>query len=104
PAPLQQEGDPPQGVHRLDAHGPTVVDPSPPLRSTTVGAASYPVLVSAPRLRVASFAELTARQLHDLLRLRVDVFVVEQECAYPELDGRDTEPGTQHLWAEVGGE
>ena len=60
--------------------------------------------MSAPRLRVASFAELTARQLHDLLRLRVDVFVVEQECAYPELDGRDTEPGTQHLWAEVGGE
>ncbi|MEV0729192.1 GNAT family N-acetyltransferase [Polymorphospora sp. NPDC050346] len=48
--------------------------------------------------RVASFADLDTRTLHDLLRLRVDVFVVEQECAYPELDGRDTEPGTRHLW------
>ena len=36
--------------------------------------------------------------MHDLLRLRVDVFVVEQECAYPEIDGRDLEPGTEHWW------
>jgi ElaA protein len=28
----------------------------------------------------------------------VDVFVVEQHCAYPELDGRDAEPGATHLW------
>jgi ElaA protein len=48
--------------------------------------------------RVASFADLTTHLLHDLLRLRVDVFVVEQECAYPEIDGRDTEPGARHLW------
>ena len=49
-------------------------------------------------LRVASFADLGARALYDLLRLRGDVFVVEQECAYPDLDGRDVEPGTRHLW------
>ncbi|GIG86833.1 GNAT family N-acetyltransferase [Plantactinospora endophytica] len=48
--------------------------------------------------RVASFADLDARTLHDLLKLRVDVFVVEQECPYPEIDGRDVEPGTRHLW------
>ncbi len=48
--------------------------------------------------RVASFADLDARTLHDLLRLRIDVFVVEQNCPYPELDGRDIEPGTRHLW------
>ncbi|BCJ67209.1 GNAT family N-acetyltransferase [Polymorphospora rubra] len=53
--------------------------------------------------RVATFADLDTRTLHDLLRLRVDVFVVEQECAYPELDGRDTEPGTRHLWLARGG-
>lgn len=35
---------------------------------------------------------------YTLLRLRCDVFVVEQQCAYPELDGRDTEPGTDHRW------
>jgi ElaA protein len=37
------------------------------------------------------FAALDTLELHDLVRLRVDVFVVEQQCAYPELDGRDTE-------------
>lgn len=47
---------------------------------------------------VAPFAELDARTFHDLLRLRVDVFVVEQACPYAELDGRDTEAGTRHLW------
>ncbi|MFI1989155.1 GNAT family N-acetyltransferase [Actinoplanes sp. NPDC020271] len=48
--------------------------------------------------RAASFRDLTAATLYDILRLRSDVFVVEQECAYPDLDGRDTEPGTRHLW------
>lgn len=41
------------------------------------------------------FEGLSTRQLHDVLRLRSDVFVVEQECAYPEVDGRD--PEAQHL-------
>jgi ElaA protein len=50
------------------------------------------------RLHIAAFAELDAATLYGLLRLRVDVFVVEQGCPYPELDGRDTEPGTRHLW------
>ncbi len=36
------------------------------------------------------FGELTVWELHDLLRLRTDVFVVEQACAYAEVDGRDT--------------
>lgn len=35
------------------------------------------------------FDELTVHELHDLLRLRTDVFVVEQACAYAEIDGRD---------------
>lgn len=55
------------------------------------------------RAHVAGFADLDPRTLYDLLRLRVDVFVVEQACAYPELDGRDTEPGTRHLWLADGG-
>ncbi len=46
----------------------------------------------------ASGDEITAAQLYPLLKLRVDVFVVEQECAYPELDGRDLRPTTVHLW------
>ena len=44
------------------------------------------------------FGELTTREFHDLVRLRLDVFVVEQACPYPELDGRDVEPGTLHHW------
>jgi ElaA protein len=43
-------------------------------------------------------SELDARALYALLRLRVDVFVVEQNCPYPELDGRDLEPSTVHVW------
>jgi ElaA protein len=54
-------------------------------------------------LRTAHFAELDAATLYALLRLRVDVFVVEQRCPYPELDGRDVEPGTVHVWFEDDG-
>jgi ElaA protein len=49
-------------------------------------------------LRVASFQDLKAGTLYDILRLRSDVFVVEQASVYLDLDGRDTEPGTRHLW------
>jgi ElaA protein len=55
--------------------------------------------VAAPcDVRVASFAELDPRTAYLLWQLRESVFVVEQRCAYPELDGRDLEPGTRHLW------
>jgi ElaA protein len=57
-----------------------------------------------PRLREARFAELTPFEVYGLCRLRVDVFVVEQNCPYPELDGRDVEPATVHLWYERDGE
>ena len=50
-----------------------------------------------------AFAELTAREWHDIVKLRTDVFVVEQECPYPEFDGRDTEPGTRHCWVAGAG-
>lgn len=49
----------------------------------------------------ARFTELDAAMLYGILQLRVDVFVVEQHCAYRELDGRDVEPGARHLWIEA---
>jgi ElaA protein len=52
----------------------------------------------------AAIADLDAATLYRILKLRVDVFVVEQECAYPELDGRDLEPGARQLWIEAAGE
>lgn len=53
--------------------------------------------------RVARFDELDARTGYLLWQLRESVFVVEQECPYPELDGRDLEPGTRHVWVEDDG-
>ncbi len=35
------------------------------------------------------FSELAAEQLYALLQLRQEVFVVEQNCVYPDLDGLD---------------
>src|SRR3712207_5354836 len=61
-------------------------------------------MTAAPlRMRTARFAELTGVEVYGLCRLRMDVFVVEQQCPYPELDGRDLEPATEHLWFESGG-
>ncbi len=39
--------------------------------------------------RVLHFEDMTPLQLHDALKVRVDVFVVEQACAYNEIDGKD---------------
>lgn len=48
-------------------------------------------------------ADLDARTLYELLRLRVEVFVVEQACPYAELDGRDLEDRARHYWLAGGG-
>ncbi|HWS39086.1 MAG TPA: GNAT family N-acetyltransferase [Actinoplanes sp.] len=55
-------------------------------------------------LRVASFRDLDTTSLYEILKLRSEVFVVEQECPYLDPDGRDIEPGTRHLWFEKDGE
>jgi ElaA protein len=55
-------------------------------------------------LRVASFRDLDTTTLYAILKLRCDVFVVEQKCFYADLDGRDTEPGTRHVWLSRGNE
>jgi len=54
-------------------------------------------------VRAAAFADLDPLTLYRILELRVTVFVVEQACAYPELDGRDVEPTTRHLWIDGDG-
>ena len=45
------------------------------------------------------FSELSPLQLYQLLQLRVNVFIVEQNCPYPELDDKDHHPETYHLFA-----
>ena len=49
-------------------------------------------------LVVKKFEELSVNELYDILKLRVDVFVVEQNCPYPEIDNKDK--GAYHLWLE----
>lgn len=45
--------------------------------------------------RIAGLNDMSARQAHDLFALRQAVFVVEQACVFPEIDGRD--PLARHL-------
>ncbi|MCK5668235.1 MAG: GNAT family N-acetyltransferase [Gammaproteobacteria bacterium] len=47
----------------------------------------------------AKFHQLTPDQLYDILKLRVDIFVVEQKCPYPELDEKDRHVETRHMTA-----
>lgn len=51
-------------------------------------------------LRRSWAKDLDAATLYELLKLRVEVFVVEQACPYPELDGRDLLAETRHFWLE----
>ena len=54
----------------------------------------------APAVHAAGFDELDRTTAYRLWQLRSLVFVVEQDCPYLDLDGRDLEPATVHLWVE----
>lgn len=47
---------------------------------------------------IKSFEELDNRKLYEILKLRAEIFVVEQDCVYNDLDGLDLEG--LHLWLE----
>ena len=47
------------------------------------------------------FRELTVDELYELLRIRAEVFVVEQDCVYQDMDGDDQV--SVHLWLTDGG-
>lgn len=51
--------------------------------------------------RFAHFDELTPREVHDLFQLRVGVFVLEQNCAFQDVDGAD--PQCWHLLGRADG-
>jgi ElaA protein len=48
--------------------------------------------------KIKSFEEITTSELYEIIKARVDVFVVEQDCPYPDLDGYDQQ--AVHIWAE----
>ncbi|WP_435253938.1 GNAT family N-acetyltransferase [Tenacibaculum sp. A30] len=40
-------------------------------------------------ITIKTFQELTTSELYELLQLRSEVFVVEQDCVYQDIDGKD---------------
>jgi len=44
------------------------------------------------------FKALNIDELYEILKLRIDVFVVEQTCFYPDIDGIDRHKETIHLF------
>jgi ElaA protein len=57
-------------------------------------------LITSSRISSAPLADVPAERLYRILQLRSAVFVVEQECAFLDLDGRDLEPGVVQWWLE----
>jgi ElaA protein len=55
---------------------------------------------TVPEVHSAHLAGLNATTLFGILAVRQDVFVVEQNCAYRDIDDRDAEAETLHLWVE----
>lgn len=60
--------------------------------------------MAGPMCTIATypFAELPPRLAYQIWQLRQAVFVVEQDCPYADLDGRDTEDTALHLVATEG--
>lgn len=54
--------------------------------------------------QIKPFEALTVYELYDILKYRSDVFVVEQDCVYSDMDDLDTRPDTLHLFGYEGDE
>ena len=58
-------------------------------------------IIYKPVLHQKKFQELTIDELYELLRVRSEVFVVEQNCVYQDMDNDDQK--SIHLWLTVAG-
>ena len=52
--------------------------------------------------KIKTFQELTTAELYDIIKARIEVFVIEQNCPYADCD--DTDQIALHLWAEQNGD
>jgi ElaA protein len=52
--------------------------------------------------KIKTFDQLSTRELYRILKIRQEVFIVEQTCYY--LDADDTDHAAVHVWAEIEGE
>lgn len=62
----------------------------------------HPAQEAVPVWRLMSFDDLRVLELYEVLRLRSEVFVVEQQCVYQDMDGFDRK--AMHLLGVQGGE
>lgn len=64
----------------------------------------YPnlILMTKPMWHFKKFEALNPYELYQIMQLRNEVFVVEQNCVYNECDGKD--PKCLHLWCTLNGE
>ena len=51
--------------------------------------------------RADGFDAVPSQTFYRIAKLRQEIFVVEQDCVYLDLDGRDLEPHTIQVWAET---
>lgn len=52
-----------------------------------------------PVWKIKTFGELSAQELYKIIQARVEVFVIEQNCPYQDLDNSDQK--AVHLWSEI---
>ncbi len=55
-----------------------------------------------PEFKIKPFAALSTTELYQVLQLRSEVFVVEQNCVYQDIDGKDVK--ALHLIGTIGDE
>lgn len=58
-------------------------------------------MIQATTWQCKPFAELTLSELYDVLKLRTEVFIIEQNCIYQDCDGKDE--ASWHLMGMVNG-
>jgi len=58
--------------------------------------------MSLPIWKIKSFEELSVEELYQIIRLRIEVFIIEQNTPYQDCD--DTDQKALHIWAEIDGE
>ena len=52
--------------------------------------------------KIKNFEDLSIKELYEILKVRQEVFIVEQTCYYIDADGYDDK--ALHIWAETNGE
>ena len=58
---------------------------------------------SSTVVTIAKFSELSASSLYSILRLRSEVFVLEQTCLYQDMDNKDMVDDCEHVLMHTAG-